>query len=158
VLQTYTRLVTWSVRHYLITVLIGFGIFAASIWSITLLPQGFLPAQDTARSLLAMELPPGSQLAYTEKVTEQIVARLRKRPEGRNGFVDGGRGPPGTFEVRRAALIINYTPKTDRRITQRELELSISKELENVPDIRFWFLDDNGLAPVFPVVPGADSK
>ena len=56
VLQTYIRLVTWSVNHYFITVLIGFGIFAASIWSITLLPQGFLPAQDTARSLLAMEL------------------------------------------------------------------------------------------------------
>ena len=81
ILQTYTRLVTWSVKHYFITVLIGFGVFAASIWSITLLPQGFLPAQDTARSLLAMELPPGSQLAYTEKVTEEIVARLRKRPE-----------------------------------------------------------------------------
>jgi multidrug efflux pump subunit AcrB len=81
VLKSYTRLVTWSVKHYFITVLIGFGIFAASIWSITLLPQGFLPAQDTARSLLAMELPPGSQLAYTEKVTEEIVTRLRKRPE-----------------------------------------------------------------------------
>ena len=133
VLQTYTRLVTWSVKHYLITVLIGFGIFAASIWSITLLPQGFLPAQDTARSLLAMELPPGSQLAFTEKVTEQIVARLRKRPEVRSVFVDGGRVPPGIFEVRRAALIINYTPKTERKITQRELELSIGKELAERP-------------------------
>ncbi len=157
VLQAYTRLVTWSVRHYLITVLIGFGIFAASIWSITLLPQGFLPAQDTARSLLAMELPPGSQLAYTEKVTEEIVARLRKHPEVRSVFVDGGRVPPGTFEVRRAALIINYTPKTQRKITQRELELEISQELENVPDIRYWFLDENGLRAISLVVTGADS-
>jgi hydrophobe/amphiphile efflux-1 (HAE1) family protein len=158
VLQTYTRLVTWSVKHYLITVMIGFGIFAASIWSITLLPQGFLPAQDTARSLLAMELPPGSQLAYTEKVTEQIVARLRKRPEVRSVFVDGGRVPPGTFEVRRAALIINYTPKTERKITQRELELVIGQELQNVPDIRFWFLDENGLRAISLVVTGADSN
>ena len=158
VLQTYTKLVTWSVKHYLITVLIGFGIFAASIWSITLLPQGFLPAQDTARSLLAMELPPGSQLAFTEKVTEQIVARLRKRPEVRSVFVDGGRVPPGIFEVRRAALIINYTPKTARKITQRELELSIGKELQNVPDIRFWFLDENGLRAISLVVTGADSN
>jgi multidrug efflux pump subunit AcrB len=158
VLQAYTRLVTWSVKHYFITVLIGFGIFAASIWSITLLPQGFLPAQDTARSLLAMELPPGSQLAYTEKVTEEIVARLRKRPEVKNVFVDGGRVPPGTFEVRRAALIINYTPKTERKITQRELELEISQELENVPDIRFWFLDENGLRAISLVVTGADSN
>jgi hydrophobe/amphiphile efflux-1 (HAE1) family protein len=158
VLQAYTRLVTWSVRHYLITVLIGFGIFAASIWSITLLPQGFLPAQDTARSLLAMELPPGSQLAYTEKVTEEIVARLRKRPEVRSVFVDGGRVPPGTFEVRRAALIVNYTPKTERKITQRELELEIGQELENVPDIRFWFLDENGLRAISLVVTGVDSN
>ena len=157
-LKGYTKLVTWSVRHYLITVLIGFGIFAASIWSITLLPQGFLPAQDTARSLLAMELPPGSQLAYTEKVTEEIVARLRKRPEVRSVFVDGGRVPPGTLEVRRAALIVNYTPKTERKITQRELELQISNELENVPDIRFWFLDENGLRAISLVVTGVDSS
>lgn len=160
VLQAYTRLVTWSVKHYFITVLIGFGIFAASIWSITLLPQGFLPAQDTARSLLAMELPPGSQLAYTEKVTEEIVARLRKRPEIKSIFVDGGRVPPGTLEVRRAALIINYTPKKDRDSahTQRLLELDISKELENVPDIRFWFLDENGLRAISLVVTGVDSN
>jgi hydrophobe/amphiphile efflux-1 (HAE1) family protein len=157
-LQLYTRLVTWSVKHYLLTVLIGFAIFAASIWSITLLPQGFLPAQDTARSLLAVELPPGTQLAYTEKVTEEIVARLRKRPEVRNVFVDGGRIPPGTFEVRRAALIINYTPKADRKITQRELELEIGQELQNVPDIRFWFLDENGLRAISLVVTGADSN
>src|SRR3979490_380516 len=158
VLQTYTRLVTWSVKHYFITVMIGFGIFAASIWSITLLPQGFLPAQDTARSLLAMELPPGSQLAFTEKTTEEIVARLRKRPEIKSVFVDGGHVPPGTFEVRRAALIINYTPKSGRKITQRELELEISHELENVPDIRFWFLDENGLRAISLVVTGVDSN
>src|SRR2546429_3280353 len=157
-LQAYTRLVTWSVRHYLITVLIGFGIFAASICTITLLPQAFLPAQDTARSLLAMELPPGSQLAYTEKVTEEIVARLRKRPEVKSVFVDGGRVPPGTLEVRRAALIVNYTPKTERKTTQRELELSISNELTNIPDIRFWFLDENGLRAISLVVTGVDSN
>lgn len=160
ILQAYTKLVTWSVKHYFVTVLVGFGIFALSIWSITLLPQGFLPAQDTARSVLAMELPPGSQLAYTEKITEEIVARLRKRPEIKSIFVDGGRVPPGTQEVRRAALIINYTPKKDRdsKHTQRLLELDISKELENVPDIRFWFLDENGLRAISLVVTGIDSN
>jgi multidrug efflux pump subunit AcrB len=158
VLKAYSKLVTWSVRHYFITVLVGFAIFAASIWSIRLLPQGFLPAQDSARSLLAMELPPGTQLAFTENTTEEIVARLRKRPEVMSVFVDGGRVPPGTFEVRRAALIINYTPKHDRKITQRELELSISNELENVPDIRFWFLDENGLRAISLVVTGTDGR
>jgi multidrug efflux pump subunit AcrB len=160
ILNNYHKLVTWSVHHYFITILIGFGVFAASIWSITLLPQGFLPAQDTARSLLAIELPPGTQLNNTEKVTEEIVARLRKRPEVKSVFVDGGRVPPGTLEVRRAALIVNYTPKTERDSahTQRLLELDISKELENVPDIRFWFLDENGLRAISLVVTGIDSN
>jgi hydrophobe/amphiphile efflux-1 (HAE1) family protein len=160
ILQAYNKLVTLSVKRYYVTVLFGLAVFALSIWSIQLLPQGFLPAQDTARSLLAMELPPGSQLAYTEKVTEDIVARLRKRPEVKSVFVDGGHVPPGTYEVRRAALIINYTPKSERDSahTQRLLELDISKELESVPDIRYWFLDENGLRAISLVVTGTDSN
>ncbi len=158
IIQTYTRLVTWSVRHYYLTVLAGLLVFAASIASIQLLPQGFLPAQDSARSVMAMELPPGSQLQATERTTEQIVARLRKRPEIRSVFVEGGRVPPGTLEVRRATLIINYTPKSDRAISQRELELAISRDIETVPDIRHWFLDENGLRAISLVVTGPDIK
>lgn len=156
ILRTYNHLVNWSVRHYYLTVIIGLAVFALSVLSINLLPQGFLPAQDTARSLLALELPPGSQLSFTEKTTEEIVSRLRRRPEVKSVFVDGGRVPPGTTEVRRAALIINYTPKGDRDKTQRELELEIGKDLENVPDIRYWFLDENGLRAISLIVTGPE--
>src|ERR1700760_1110412 len=158
ILNGYHKVVTWSVRHYFITILAGFAIFAASIWSVALLPQGFLPAQDSARSWLGLELPPGTQLAYTEKVTEDIVTRLRKRPEIRSVFVDGGRSPQGSQEVRRATLIINYTPKTERKLTQRDLEDTISKELDNIPDIRFWFLDDQGNRAISLIVAGRDSN
>src|SRR6201993_1646633 len=89
-MMTYERLVESSVRRRYLTVFLGFALLALSLWSATLLPRDFLPNQDPARSVLAMELPPGSQLAYTEKVTEEIVARLRKRPEIRSVFVDGG--------------------------------------------------------------------
>ncbi len=157
VLAAYTRLVTWSVGHRFITIAVGLALFAASIWSIGLLPKGFLPAQDSARSLLAIELPPGSQLTDTEKITEDIVTRLHKRPEVKSVFVDGGTAPGGATEVRRAALIINYTPKSERSITQRELELVIGRELDNVPDMRYWFVDENGLRAISLVVTGADS-
>src|SRR5438046_3280568 len=158
ILRTYNHVAKWSVRHYYLTVLAGLGIFALSVLSITLLPQGFLPAQDTNRSLLALELPPGTQLSFTEQTTEDIVARLRKRSEVKSVFVDGGRVPPGTTEVRRAALIINYTPHTESKITQRQLELAIPNELENVPDLRFCYLDENGLRAISLVVTGADSN
>ena len=99
-LRAYTRLVTWSVRHYFITVVVGLLIFAASIWSTTLLSQGFLPAQDTGRSLLAVELPPGSRLSDTEKVTEEIVAHAAQPSGGgqrvrrRRAFAAGNPGGP----------------------------------------------------------------
>src|SRR5438128_6240597 len=49
-------------------------------------------------------------------------------------------------------------PKTERKITQRELELAIGHELENVPDIRFWFLDENGLRAISLVVTGPEGN
>src|SRR2546430_3624440 len=59
VLNLYTRLVSWSVRHRFVTVVIGLARFGASIWRLKLLPSGFMPVQDTARSILAIELASG---------------------------------------------------------------------------------------------------
>ena len=152
-LMAYYTLVTWSVKHHFITVLIGFGFFAASIWSITLLPQGFLPAQDISRSLLAIELPPGSQLADTEKVTEKIVTRLRKRPEVKSVFVDGGRirrlagGAPRHADDQLYAQVHADHPA--------RVEHAISQDLANIPDIHYWFLDENGQRAVTLIVTGA---
>jgi len=157
VMKTYTRLVSWSVRHHYLTVVIGIALFVLSILSLRLLPSGFLPAQDTGRSLLAIELPSGSQLSDTENVTEQIVRRLRNRREIKSVFVDGGRIPPATAEVRKAALTINYVPKSERQVSTRQLELEISGDLADIPDIRYWFLDENGKRAVTFVVTGADS-
>ena len=53
-------------------------------------------------------------------------------------------------------MIINYTPKGDRTTTQREMELLIGRELEGVPDIRYWFVDENGLRAISLVVTGSD--
>jgi hydrophobe/amphiphile efflux-1 (HAE1) family protein len=157
VMQFYTRIVTLSVRHYMITMGIGVLILAMSVGSILLLASGFLPAQDTARSLLSIELPPGSRLSDTEKVTEDIVKLLRARPEITTVFVDGGRVPQGAMEVRKASIVVQYTPKEKRSITQKEMELFITRKLEDIPDIHHWFVDENGLRAISLVVVGTDS-
>ncbi|MGV7031996.1 efflux RND transporter permease subunit [Methylobacterium symbioticum] len=158
VLRAYTRLVTLSVRYYPLTVLIGLLTFAGSIASIGLLSKGFLPAQDSARSVMALELPPGSQLAETEKVSEDIARVIRELPQVTSVFVDGGRVPKEPIEARRASFIINYTAKKDRSITQRELEREIGSRLRAVPDIRFYFVDENGLRAISLVVRGTDPR
>jgi multidrug efflux pump subunit AcrB len=122
-----------------------------------LLPSGFLPAADTSRSLLAIELPPGSQLTDTEAVTENITNRLRNRSEIVSVFIDGGRIPPATTEVGKAALTINYVPRSKRTLSQQQLEHAISRDLADIPDVRYWFLDDQGHRNVKFIVTGQDS-
>jgi hypothetical protein len=82
---------------------------------------------------------------------------LRNRPEVKSVFVDGGRIPQRANEVRKAGLIINYTPKSERGITQSELEFAIGRELDDIPDIRYWFTDENGLRAISLIVTGEDS-
>ena len=156
-MRAYDRVLHWSAKHHYITVMLGLVLFVLALLSTKLLPSGFLPAQDINRSVLAIELPPGSPLSATEAVTEEIAKKLRQRPEVRSVFVDGGRIPPATSEVRVAALIINYVPKDERATTQRQLELAIGHDVADVPDVRYWFLDENGLRGVALVVTGQDA-
>jgi multidrug efflux pump subunit AcrB len=157
VMRGYKVVLSWSVRHRFITVILGIAAFAASIAATRYLPSGFLPATDYARSVLAVELPPGSQLADTEVVTETIANRLRKFPEVESVFINGGQIPPATTEVRKASLTINYVPKSKRSLRQQQLEHAISRELADIPDVRHWFLDDTGKRAVSFIVTGPDS-
>jgi multidrug efflux pump subunit AcrB len=153
----YQRVIGWAVRLRFVTVLVGLALFGASLYGARFLASGFLPVADISRSLLAIELPPGSQLADTEAVTTTIAARLRGRPEVLSVFVDGGRIPGGAVGVRNAAMMINFVPKSKRSMSQQKLEQSISRELATVPDIRYWFIDENGQRNVTFIVSGEDN-
>ncbi len=153
----YTRTVTWAVRHRFITVLVGLLAFAASLAGARQLASGFLPVADISRALLAIELPPGSQLADTEAVTDTIAKRLRNRPEVKSVFVDGGRIPGGAVDVRNAGMMINLVDKSERSLTQQQLQQAISKDVAAaIPDVRYWFLDENGQRNVTFIVTGND--
>src|SRR5260221_3500022 len=89
-LRAYTRLVRWSVGHHYTAVALGLLIFAGSIGSFYLLPSGFLPAEDSSRLLLAVELPPGSLMDATRAVTDTIAAKGRGRPQARTVFRTAG--------------------------------------------------------------------
>lgn len=155
-MRAYSRLVAVSVRHRFVTVLIGFLIFCGSIGSYFLLPTGFLPNEDTGRILLAVELPPGSPIAETRDVTGHIAQRIAERADVRSVFVNGGRLPPSGTEVRQATLTITLARSDERALSQSDIKREIGRELANQPDIRFWFLQDNGQRQLQLVVTGRD--
>ncbi len=161
VMRSYTRLIGWTVRHYYATLVLGLVVFALSIASVFLLPSGFLPAEDTGRSLFAIELPPGAQLGDTEVIAEKAENIIRRRPEVRSIFVDGGRilgETGGAQEVRKSTLTVHYTPREERSLTQRQLEQIMSADLKETPDIRTWVVQENGQRTFTIEVTGADNE
>ena len=157
VMKGYTRLVRASVRHRWITLFVGALIFAASLWSTRLLPSGFIPADDTGRILLAVELPPGSRLDDTDRATRAISEKLKGMPEVRSALIFGGQLLGGASnEPRKATFVINLTHKSERTATQKQLQTRIASLIADQPDIRFWFLKDNGQRDIQLIIAGPD--
>ena len=155
-LIAYTRLVHWSVVNRYKSVALGLAMFAGSVGSFFLLPAGFIPAEDSGRMLLGVELPPGSRVDDTRATTARITEVIRKRPEVTSVFVNGGNLLGSGAEARKATLIINMVPKEKRKQTQGQIKEAISRDLTSLPDIRFWFLQDNGQRQFSLVVAGRD--
>jgi hydrophobe/amphiphile efflux-1 (HAE1) family protein len=156
IMRAYTRLVGWSVRHKFVTFGLGLCFFAASVASTKLLPSGFLPEGDVGRSLFVVELAPGARLDDNKAVADRLTERLRRMPEVRSVFVNGGVQLPLKKDVRLATVTINYVPKEERALRQKGLEAVISGMFRDEPDIRFWTLNDNGQRGMQLIVSGSD--
>jgi hydrophobic/amphiphilic exporter-1 (mainly G- bacteria), HAE1 family len=144
IMRAYTAFLGKTLRWRWFTLLAGFGVFYASIWSTQLLPTGFIPPEDAARTVLAIELPPGVTLETQRQKTDEAVKRIREIAEVKQVLVIGGTSPTGQREVRKAAVYVQLTPKTERRKKQRELEGEIAAKVALVPDMRAWYVNERG--------------
>jgi HAE1 family hydrophobic/amphiphilic exporter-1 len=144
VMRSYTRMLTATVRHRWLTMAAGIGLFALSIWSTGLLPTGFIPDEDSGRTVVSLELPPGSTLEQTRLATDTAVRAVRQIPEVRQVLILGGSSPTGKLEIRKAAMFVEFTPKGERARSQKDIELEISRRLSDLPDLRAWYVNERG--------------
>ncbi|GLQ37015.1 ABC transporter permease [Rhizobium albus] len=143
-LRGYTRFLRATLRFRFVTLAVGIGLFAASVWSIGFLPTGFIPREDSSRVVTSVELPPGSTLDDTRETTNAIAASLKEIPEVASVMVVGGSSPTGTLEVRRASIITNLVRKGERERTQFAVEEDMAARMAQVPDIRFFNVNERG--------------
>ncbi len=158
ILTFYTRLVSWSVRHKYRTLVLGIFFFILSIWSTSLLPSGFMPDEDVSRSLFSVELPPGSRLDDTKKVTDEMARQLRAMPEVVSVIVNGGQKVSQGADIRFATMMVNFVPKEERKLTQKQLQTKIIRQLADIPDVRFYMLNNDGQRAFSMTVAGSNEK
>lgn len=139
IMRAYMRVLRWTLRNRTITLILGAAIFAASIFSATLLPTEFIPASDTGRANISVELPPGSTLEQTRKVSRDVTEIIAQVPEVQNVFVHGGSG-----SITKASLVVNFGKKGDRTRSSFEIEDELARLLVAVPDVRLNILNEEG--------------
>jgi HAE1 family hydrophobic/amphiphilic exporter-1 len=144
IMRFYTRFLRMTLRHRYLTLVTGVALFSASVYATTLLPTGFLPDEDTSRVVVAVELPPGTQLSETQEKTDEVSKTLKTIPEVKKVFVLGGTSPTGQQEVRRASLYVELVPKAQRKLTQKQLKSIIAAKISDIPDARAWYVNERG--------------
>jgi len=154
VMRTYQRVLRWTLRHKIITIIMALGIFAVSIYSATLLPGEFTPKKDIGRTMLTVELPPGTTLQETRSITRRIGERIKTVPEVQSVFVEGGPGG----EIRKANLTVNYGPKTERDRYFLDIQHDIIAALKDVPDAKINLVNERGQRDISLSVLGNDRE
>jgi hydrophobe/amphiphile efflux-1 (HAE1) family protein len=107
----------------------------------------FVPPQDQNFFRLAMQLPVGSSLAYTDTRTREVEAFFADQPEAQRYFASVG----GIFGVpNQSVMLVTLVDKNQRDRSQAELIQAYRQELtRRLPDVRFSFQDlsARGLTP-----------
>ncbi len=129
--QPYRQLLSWALSHRLTTIGIAIAFFIGSLALIPLIPQGFIDNGDLGISTVSIELPPGSTLEDTGKVTAQATNILRNSPAVENILA--------TQQVDSATLNVNLKPKTTREVSQIEYEQQMRPLLQKIPGARVSF-------------------
>ncbi len=150
--RQYGRMLNWTLRHRWITIVAGVIFFVASLSLVLFLPTEFMPAADRGRSILGVELAPGSTLQETDIAIQRVVSVLRARPEvasvyaalGTQTLTSSGPGGFSTLvgEVRKATVTANLVARDQRALSQQAFQALIGPELAKIPGARMRFGED----------------
>jgi hydrophobe/amphiphile efflux-1 (HAE1) family protein len=140
-MEWYLKALRWTVKHRVVTMLAGFVFFILSIVGFVLIPKTFTPDADFSSSTLQIELPPGVLLSQTAAAAGEAYAILKRRPEVANVIESVGEDEDG--EVRSGNLYIQLVPPSQRKLSQKQFEQEVIKELRVIPDAHINFQSQN---------------
>jgi hydrophobe/amphiphile efflux-1 (HAE1) family protein len=137
IMSWYQRVLRWSTRHRWKTLGAGAAFFALSIVGLALTPTEFIPASDESWTQLNVELPAGARLEDTAAVSAAAYRIIARQAEVESVVEQIGGDEFG--EVRTANLDITLVKPSQRKLTQRQWEDRVIKDLAVIPDARIHF-------------------
>lgn len=129
--RPYRGLLTWALRHRVLTLICAIAFFIGSLQLVPFIPKGLFNSGDTALSTILVELPPGSTLAETNGVLMDVNRLLAADPAVESVLARA-------TDVNSGSLFINLVPKSER-IHQRQWEQQLRPQLAKIPGAQIAF-------------------
>jgi HAE1 family hydrophobic/amphiphilic exporter-1 len=137
----YRDALGFAIRRPAATVGFGLLVFMASVALMVTVPQTFIPRFDADQAIARVEIPPGTPILEADRDLQQMAARLRQLPEVKSVFTSIS-GAEGTASA--ADMYINLVTRGERRRSAYEMQLAMRPVLNEFPDYRASFVQDQG--------------
>ncbi|MES2177379.1 MAG: efflux RND transporter permease subunit [Gemmatimonadota bacterium] len=94
---------------------------------------GFFPEDDKAEFTIALETPPGSNLAYTRLKAQEAARVARSHKEVKYTYTTLGGGASGTVDE--GAIYVRLIPKDERSLSAEEFAQVLRGEMKNIAGV-----------------------
>ena len=131
-INPYRNLLTWALRHRVITLLIAIAFFIGSLQLVPYIPTGLFTDGDTGVSTILVELPPGSKLEDTKAVMAETTQLLQANPAVDKVLATASEVDSGTIYAK-------LLPKEEREIHQKEFQSQMREQFAQIPGARVSF-------------------
>lgn len=143
-MRVYLRLARWCIKHRWLTSIGASAFFVGSLMLVPLLPTGFIPPDDLPKTMIAVELAPGSTPTQTRDMAEHARQIIKSNAEVRSVYAAIGAGstgsdpfaPGGAAEARKATLLVYLTPRGERTKKKQQIEGELRDALGALPGVR----------------------
>jgi HAE1 family hydrophobic/amphiphilic exporter-1 len=126
--EGYKGVIAWALDHRLAMVGLAVGTFVAALALpyYGVIGAGFTPETDESEFTVALETPPGSNLAYTRLKAQEVARIARVHPEVQYTYSSvGGQGEA----VDEGSVFVKLSPKSARSRSQQAIVAAVRSDL-----------------------------
>ncbi|HNZ04085.1 MAG TPA: efflux RND transporter permease subunit [Myxococcota bacterium] len=129
--EVYRKALVWALAHKKTVVFGALAVFLASLALTQVMGFQFIPRGDQSSFSINLQLPAGTALQETDRVTRQVEEMVRAEPEVLTISTTVGPGE----EVHKATINVVTTPAEDRDRAVSDIMESLRPKLSAIPGV-----------------------
>ncbi|HWM84549.1 MAG TPA: efflux RND transporter permease subunit, partial [Kofleriaceae bacterium] len=133
--ERYRRLIGWALRHRIAMVALAIGTFvgALALPGTGLVGSEFFPATDDSEFQVVLEMPPGSNLTYSQRKALAVARMAEQFPEVDYTYTSVGKEGEVVDE---ALVFVRLVPKKERDRSQDEISQALRAQARKLGGVK----------------------